>query len=64
MDTVFLNGEFLPAKQASISPLDRGFLFADGIYEVIPVYDHKSFLLDDHIDRLARSLFDFIIFNP
>lgn len=53
----YLNNDFIKKDEVRISPFDRGFLFGDGVYEVIPVYDHKSFLLDDHIDRLARSLF-------
>lgn len=53
---VYLNGQFLPLAQAGISPLDRGFLFADGIYEVIPVYNGRLFRLDEHLRRLASSL--------
>ncbi len=53
---VYLNGEWLPRSTARISPLDRGFLFADGIYEVIPVYNGKPFGLQPHLDRLHRSL--------
>jgi D-alanine transaminase len=56
MSMVFLNGEFMPADQARISPMDRGFLFADGIYEVIPAYGGTLFRLEDHLARLARSL--------
>ncbi len=53
---VYLNGAFLPPEEASISPLDRGFLFADGVYEVIPSYRGAFFLLDEHLERLRRSL--------
>jgi len=53
---VYLNGAFLPADQACLSPLDRGFLFGDGIYEVIPSYQGEFFLLDQHLERLRRSL--------
>jgi len=53
---VYLNHEFMPLAEARISPLDRGFLFADGVYEVIPVYAGKSFRLQGHLDRLKRSL--------
>jgi D-alanine transaminase len=53
---VYLNGEYLPLEQAGISPLDRGFLFGDGIYEVIPSFDGVLFLLDAHLARLHRSL--------
>lgn len=56
MATVFLNGEFLDADAARISPMDRGFLFADGVYEVIPCYAGKPFRLDEHLRRLEYSL--------
>ena len=56
MDIVYLNGCFLPIAQAKVSVLDRGFLFADGVYEVIPVYQGKPFLLDEHLVRLTGSL--------
>jgi len=56
MRTVWLNGEFLPIEQAHISPLDRGFLFADAVYEVVPVYAGRPFLFAEHMARLARSL--------
>ncbi len=52
----YLNGDFLPLAEARISPLDRGFLFADGVYEVVPVHRGRPFLLRAHLDRLARSL--------
>ncbi len=53
---VYLNGQFLPINEARISPLDRGFLFGDGVYEVIPVYNGIPFLLEEHLQRLDRSL--------
>ena len=56
MNIVFLNGSFIPKEEASVSVMDRGFLFADGIYEVIPVYSGKLFRLDEHLSRLQRSL--------
>lgn len=56
LDIVSLNGEFLPLAEARISPLDRGFLFGDAIYEVIPVHGGTPHLLDAHIARLERSL--------
>lgn len=56
MRTVFLNGEFMPASSAMISPLDRGFIFGDGIYEVIPAYGRRPFRLDEHLERLRQSL--------
>ena len=53
---VFLNGNFIPKEQASIPIMDRGFLFGDGVYELIPVYRSKIFLLDKHLARLKSSL--------
>jgi D-alanine transaminase len=53
---VYLNGEFLPAAEARVSVFDRGFLFGDGVYEVIPVYGGRLFRLDEHLRRLAQSL--------
>ena len=52
----FLNGEFLPLSQAKIPVLDRGFIFGDSVYEVIPVYRRKPFRIADHLQRLQRSL--------
>jgi D-alanine transaminase len=52
----YYNGAFLPLDQVSISPFDRGFLFGDGVYEVIVSYDSKPFYLDQHMERLERSL--------
>lgn len=54
--TVYLNGEFLPKEKAFISPDDRGFLLADGLYEVTPFYDGVPFALDRHLQRLLRGL--------
>lgn len=56
MSLCYLDGAFLPRDEARISPLDRGFLFGDGAYEVIPVYDRTPFRLDHHLDRLDRTL--------
>lgn len=56
MDTVYLNGEYLPQNEAKISILDRGFLFGDGVYEVIPVYNGVCFRAIEHLDRLLKSL--------
>ncbi|MBU2877222.1 aminotransferase class IV [Aliiglaciecola lipolytica] len=53
---VYLNGTFMPQSEAMISPLDRGFLFGDGIYEVIPAYDRKMVGFTPHIARLQTSL--------
>lgn len=55
-ETVYLNGDYLPLADAKISVLDRGFLFGDGVYEVIPAYQGRLFRLEDHIDRLNNSL--------
>ncbi len=55
-NTVFINGQFVPKDQARISVMDRGFLYGDGVYEVIPVYNGKLFLFADHIRRLNYSL--------
>ncbi len=56
MTEVYLNGEFLPLAQARIPVLDRGFLFGDGVYEVIPAYGGRLFRLDEHLQRLDNSL--------
>ncbi len=53
---VYLNGDYLPLGQARISVLDRGFLFGDGVYEVIPVYGGKPLRLAEHLHRLSNSL--------
>ena len=63
-NTVFLNGQWLPADQAQISVFDRGFLFGDGIYEVLPVYGHHLLRLDEHLSRLSNSLEEVGIRNP
>jgi D-alanine transaminase len=53
---VFLNNKIIPVEEAGISPFDRGFLFADGVYESIRTYNKKLFRYEDHIERLRRSL--------
>jgi len=55
-EQVYLNGEYLPLADAKVSVLDRGFLFGDGVYEVIPAYNGRLFRLDEHIARLNNSL--------
>ncbi len=55
-DLAYFNGKFMPINEVRISPLDRGFLFADGVYEVVPVYDKNPFFFNEHLDRLYRSL--------
>lgn len=64
MGTVYLNGEFLPQEQARVSVLDRGFLFGDGVYEVIPVFGGQPFRLDEHLERLSYSLAQCRIAEP
>ncbi len=64
-DTVcHLNGHFLPLNQARVSVMDRGFIFGDGVYEVIPVYGRRLFRFDEHMARLSRSLDKLRISNP
>jgi D-alanine transaminase len=64
MSIAFLNNTFLPLKDARISVMDRGFLFGDGVYEVIPVYAGKLFRLHHHLKRLRNSLDAVRIDNP
>ena len=52
----YLNGTYLPLRDAHVSVMDRGFIFGDGVYEVIPVYGRKLFRFDEHMARLQRSL--------
>lgn len=61
---VYLNGEFIPLSAAKIPVLDRGFIFGDGIYEVIPAYAKRLFRLDEHLERLNNSLEATRIPNP
>ena len=61
---VYLNGEYLPAEEARVPVLDRGFIFGDGVYEVIPAYNGKLFRLDEHLQRLDDSLTATRITNP
>jgi D-alanine transaminase len=60
----YLNGEYTPLNQAKVSVLDRGFIFGDGIYEVVPVYGGRLFRFDEHMARLERSLTKLRIPNP
>src|SRR5690625_6644360 len=53
---VYLNGEYQRLADAKISVLDRGFIFGDGIYDVVPVYSGRPFRMDEHLSRLERSL--------
>ena len=52
----YLNGSYVPLAEARVSPLDRAFLFADAVYEVVPIYASRLFRLREHLDRLNRSL--------
>jgi D-alanine transaminase len=52
----YLNGAFVPLQEARISPLDRGFLYSDGVYELMPVYEGRPFRFEAHAQRLTRSL--------
>ncbi len=61
---VYLNGKFLPIEQAYVPVLDRGFIFGDGAYEVIPVYSRHAFRLREHLNRLQNSLAGLRIANP
>jgi D-alanine transaminase len=60
----YLNGHYKPLSQATVNVLDRGFVFGDGIYEVVPVYGRKLFRFDEHLARLERSLVKIRIANP
>lgn len=60
----YLDGEYVTLREARISPLDRGFLFGDSVYEVVPVFAGRMFLFEEHFDRLARSLREIRIENP
>ena len=61
---IYLNGQFLAIEEAKISVLDRGFLFGDSVYEVIPVYAQKLFFLEQHLERLNASLSGIQMENP
>lgn len=60
----YLNGQYGPLRDAKVSVLDRGFIFGDGVYEVVPVYGRKLFRFDEHMARLGRSLSKLRIPNP
>ena len=60
----YLNGDYTPLKDAKISVLDRGFIFGDGVYEVVPAYAGKLFRFEHHMARLDRSLAELRIANP
>ncbi len=62
--TVYLNSKFMPMNDSKISTQDRGFLFGDGVYEVIPVYNGQLFRFKEHLQRLKNSLAAVSISNP
>jgi D-alanine transaminase len=62
--SVYLNGRFEPLAEAKVSVLDRGFVFGDGVYELVPVYSRKPFRLDAHLTRLQLSLDGIRLANP
>jgi D-alanine transaminase len=62
--TAFFNGSFMPLAEVSVSPLDRGFLFADSVYEVIPAYAGRLFRLAEHLQRLDSSLAEIALPAP
>ncbi|WP_019628512.1 MULTISPECIES: D-amino acid aminotransferase [unclassified Thioalkalivibrio] len=64
MSIAYFNGDYLPLDQVRISPLDRGFLFGDSVYEVIPSYAGEFFMLPAHLERLDRSLAAIRILSP
>lgn len=61
---VYLNGDLVPLSEAKISVLDRGFIFGDGVYELVPVYARQPFRLPHHLARLARSMSGIGLANP
>ena len=64
MSTIYLNGDWLAPENAKVSVMDRGFLFGDGIYEVVPVYSRRPFRLDQHLARMQQSLDGIQLTNP
>ena len=64
MITAYVDGAFLPLAEARVSPMDRGFLFGDGAYEVIPVYSRRAFRIDEHVARLGNTLAAMRLANP
>jgi D-alanine transaminase len=61
---IYLNGRFMPLEEAMIPVLDRGFIFGDGVYEVIPVYSRLPFRIEGHLERLQHSLDSIKLANP
>jgi len=63
-NVVYLNGQYLPVEEATVSVMDRGFLFGDGVYEVVPVFGNKLLRLEEHLTRLQNSLNRISLPNP
>ena len=63
-EPVYLNGRFLPLAEAHVSPLDRGFLYGDGVYEVVPVYSRQPFRITEHLKRMQATLDGIQLRNP
>jgi D-alanine transaminase len=63
-NVVYLNGRYMPLAEARVPVLDRGFIFGDGVYEVIPVYSRRAFRLEEHLRRLDHSLEGIRLANP
>ncbi len=63
-EIVYLNGEFMPLEDARIPVLDRGFIFGDGVYEVVPAYSRRPFRMAEHLRRLQHSLDGIRLANP
>ena len=64
MSEVYLNGRYMPLEEAKVPVMDRGFLFGDGVYEVVPIYGGHPFRLAQHLDRLDNSLGAIRMNNP
>jgi D-alanine transaminase len=64
MTTCYLNGKYLPIEEATIPVLDRGFIYGDGVYELIPVYKRKPYRMPEHLARLQHSLDRIRLANP
>jgi len=60
----FLNGEYLPLEGCRVSVLDRGFIYGDGVYELLPVYKNNAFYLTQHLERLQRSMAEIKVESP
>ncbi len=61
---IYLNGQYKPVEEATVSVMDRGFLFGDGVYEVMPVFDSNMLRIDEHLSRLQNSLDRISLPNP